>query len=136
LAETPLHQEKAREFQAGTQGAFSDVKSKKPGVPALRYDNPNPLGLNYIKLDAFPFEIGSDGSRVLLIDAKTKLATFNEGAKRDVLETLRRLKMALEQNPEFTAVYEVPSEAEAQEARAFFRDQDFDHVVQVRAREP
>ena len=97
VTETPRGSEAAKDLQAGTSGAFSDLATQKPAVPALRFDNPNEKGVNYVKFDGI--EKAPDGSTVLLIDAKTKMATFNDGAVRDTVASLERVKGALEQNP-------------------------------------
>ncbi|MDT3723276.1 hypothetical protein, partial [Pseudomonas oryzihabitans] len=68
----------------------------------MRYDNPNSNGINFIKFDGV--EAGADGSSLLLIDAKTKLAIWSSSTQSSVLETLNRVRAALQQNPEYKVV--------------------------------
>ncbi|MDY0745366.1 hemagglutinin repeat-containing protein [Paucibacter sp. R3-3] len=124
--------EVAQDFQAGTTGAFSDLATGKNAVPALRYDNSNLNGVNYVKFDGA--EAGADGSTVLLIDAKTKMAIFNNGASRDTLVSLNRVKAAVEQNPGYTVMYEFPNQAAADAAATFIRDNGFAKFVKTRVR--
>jgi filamentous hemagglutinin len=96
----------AADFEAGTSGAFSDVVTRNRVVPALRFDNTNPAGHNFVKFDGFE-------GNTLLIDAKTRLLTF-ESQGRVIIpqaEDLRRMNEALRQNPEFRGVIEFPDEA-------------------------
>ncbi|WP_256585119.1 MULTISPECIES: hemagglutinin repeat-containing protein [unclassified Pseudomonas] len=44
VAEGPKGKPAAQDFQAGTNGAFTDLATGKGGVPALRYTNPNEKG--------------------------------------------------------------------------------------------
>jgi hypothetical protein len=134
VAEKPRGPAAAQEFQAGTSGAFSDIATRKLGSPALRYDNPNPRGVNYVKFDAPSVEPGPRGLTLLLIDAKTKPAIFNEGSQRDTIATLRRVKMALQQNPGFKVVYEYPTQELADRAKDFIKLKGFGDVITTRAR--
>ena len=132
VTETPRGSEAAKDLQAGTSGAFSDLANQKPAVPALRFDNPKEKGVNYVKFDGI--EKAPDGSTVLLIDAKTKIATFNDGAVRDTVASLERVKGALEQNPGFKVVYEFPNQKAADSAKQFLRDVKMTDVIGVRVR--
>ncbi len=132
VTETPRGSEAAKDLQAGTTGAFSDLATQKPAVPALRFDNPNEKGANYVKFDGI--EKAPDGSTVLLIDAKTKMATFNDGAVRDTVASLERVKGALDQNPGFKVVYEFPNQDAADAAKQFLLNNGMDNVIRVRVR--
>lgn len=132
VQETPVGGQAAQDFQAGTSGAFSDAASQKSAVPALRYDNPNTNGYNYVKFDGI--EQGADGSQVLLIDAKTKLAIWSDSTRQSVSDTLLRVDAALKQNPGYQVVYEFPNERVAQQARQFIRDSPYANTVTVRVR--
>jgi len=133
VQETPRGLQAAKDFQAGTTGGFYEVASKKPAVPALRYDNPNASGVNFVKFDGI--EAGADGTSVLLIDAKTKLAIWNDSTQAAVNETLARVAAELKQNPGYKVVYEFPNEAVAAQARAYIKRQEYSNVVSVRVRQ-
>ncbi|MGF2040641.1 MAG: hypothetical protein RMZ43_036030 [Nostoc sp. CmiVER01] len=111
---------------------MSDIATRKGVVPALRYDNGNPKGRNYIRFDGI--EKGADGSSTLLIDAKKQLPLWSEGAKRDLLDSLDRVKTAVEQNPGYKVMYEFPNEKAAQAAKEFLTVNKLDKVVSVRVR--
>ncbi|MCD0244373.1 hypothetical protein JWH11_00840 [Xanthomonas melonis] len=132
VLESPKGKQNAQDFQAGTTGAFSDVESGKLGVPALRYTNPNDKGVNFVKFDGV--EKGPDGNSILLIDAKTKLAIWNESTQSSVLDTMRRVKSALQQNPGYKVVYEFPNAKVEAQARKFIRDSGYNDFVSTRVR--
>ncbi|WP_434991194.1 hypothetical protein, partial [Xanthomonas melonis] len=132
VLEGPKGKQNAQDFQAGTAGAFSDVESGKLGVPALRYTNPNEKGVNFVKFDGL--EKGPNGDSILLIDAKTKLAIWNESTQSSVLDTMRRVKSALQQNPGYKVVYEFPSAKAEAQARKFIRDSGYNDFVSTRVR--
>ncbi|MGF1911901.1 hypothetical protein L4C38_21070 [Vibrio kasasachensis] len=93
------------QFESGTKGAFSDISSKRKAVPAIRFDNPNPRGNNFVKFDG----IEDDGTT--LIDRKTALTTFDKQ-----LQSLQRVSNALKQNPGFKGVFEFPNQKAADKA--------------------
>lgn len=130
VLEKPRGHQAAQDFQSGTSGAFSDVASQKSGVPALRYDNPG--GVNYIKFDGV--EQAVDGTKVLLIDAKTKLAIWSPATQEEVRKTLRRVESALKQNPGYKVVYEFPNARVEAAAKQFIKDNELSHVVLTRVR--
>lgn len=132
IQETPRGNQAAQDFQAGTTGAFSDVASQKPGVPALRYDNPNANGVNYIKFDGV--EKAVDGTNVLLIDAKTKLAIWSPATQKEVMRTLERIESALKQNPGYKVVYEFPNAGVEAAANRFIARQGMSDLVATRVR--
>ncbi|WP_160165266.1 hypothetical protein [Xanthomonas phaseoli] len=132
VLEGPKGKQNAQDFQAGTAGAFSDVESGKLGVPALRYTNPNEKGLNFIKFDGI--EKGSGGESILLIDAKRKLAIWNDSAQNSVIDTLQRVKSAVQQNPGYKVVYEFPNAQVEMEARAFIKERGYNDIVSTRVR--
>jgi filamentous hemagglutinin len=129
---TSAAQKAAQEFQAGTSGSFSDLVTGKQVVPALRYDNPNAGGLDFIKFDGI--ETAADGSTVLLIDAKTKLAIWSRTTQNTVLETLKRVEAAVAQNPGYKVVYEFPNAKAMAEAQTFIKQSQYRDVVTVRVR--
>ncbi|MCL1622085.1 hemagglutinin repeat-containing protein [Ralstonia pseudosolanacearum] len=133
VTETPRGGTAAQEFQAGTPGAFSDLATGKPAVPALRYDNPNTNGVNFVKFDGI--EKAADGTNVLLIDAKTKLATWSSSTQASVVDTLKRVEAALAQNPGYKVVYEFPNDKVARQAAEFIRNTPYPNVVSIRVRQ-
>lgn len=134
VAEGPRGKPAAQEFQAGTSGAFTDLATGKSGVPALRYNNPNDKGVNFVKFDGV--ERGADGSSVLLIDAKTKLAIWSPSTQKSVMDTLQRVKSAVDQNPGYKVVYEFPNVKVEAQAKAFIRANGFGEIVSTRTRTP
>ena len=122
----------AAAYPAGTAGAVSDIATGKQIVPALRYNNPNPRGMDFVKFDGY--EVLPNGQTMLLIDAKMRLPVWSESTRSKSLETLRRVKTALDQNPGFRVMYEFPSEASRQEALQFIRDNGFSEVIKTRVR--
>ncbi|MBR8656524.1 hemagglutinin repeat-containing protein, partial [Achromobacter sp. Marseille-Q0513] len=134
VAESPKGNQAAQNFQAGTSGAYTDLATGKLAVPALRYNNPKLDGINFVKFDGI--EKAADGSAVLLIDAKTKLAIWNQAAQESVLSTLRRVRTAVEQNPGYKVIYEFPNAKVEAQANKFIRDNDFDKIITTRVRAP
>jgi filamentous hemagglutinin len=134
VTETPRGQQAAQDFQAGTSGAFSDLSIRKPAVPALRYDNPNTGGVNFVKFDGI--EANPGGGTTFLIDAKTKLAIWSPSTQESVVNTLERVGAALAQNPGFTVIYEFPNAAVADAASKFLRTTKYADTVTVRVRNP
>ena len=134
VAEGPKGKAAAQDFQAGTNGAFSDLATGKGAVPALRYTNSNEKGVNFVKFDGI--EPQADGSSSMLIDAKTKLAIWSPATQKSVLETLGRVKSAIQQNPGYKVVYEFPNEKVAFQAREFIKVNGFDDIVTTRVRNP
>ena len=122
----------AAAYQAGTAGAVSDIATGKQIAPALRYNNPNPRGMDFVKFDGY--EVLPNGQTMLLIDAKMRLPVWSESTRSKSLETLRRVKTALDQNPGFRVMYEFPSETSRQEALQFIRDNGFSEVIKTRVR--
>ncbi len=133
VLEGPKGNQAAQAFQAGTSGAFSDVKSRKGAVPALRYDNSSKNGVHHVKFDGI--EKAADGTNILLIDAKTKLPIWNESTKNDVVKSFRRIESALYQNPGYKVMYEFPDEKSAAKAAEFIEQQGFEDVINVRVRQ-
>ncbi|WP_141749482.1 hypothetical protein [Duganella phyllosphaerae] len=134
VEEGPKGKPAAQDFQAGTNSEFSDLATGKGAVPALRYTNSNEKGLNFVKFDGI--EAGADGSSVMQIDAKTKLAIWSPSAEESVLKTLRCLKSSIEQNPGNKVVYDFPSEKVALQAREFIEVNGFDDIVTTKVRNP
>jgi hypothetical protein len=126
--------ERARTHQSGGEGAFSDLESKKYADPALRYDNPNPRGYNYIRFDSAYVPEGQNYT--VLVDSKTKLAIWSKETQKKTVATLERAKRAVQQNPGYRLMYEFDTEEAAEEARIFIRDNKFSAYVQVGVRKP
>jgi hypothetical protein len=126
--------ERARALQSGGEGAFSDLESKKYADPALRYDNPNPRGYNYIRFDSAYVPQGQNYT--VLVDSKTKLAIWSKETQKKTVATLERAKRAVQQNPGYRLMYEFDTEEAAEEARIFIRDNKFSAYVQVGVRKP
>jgi hypothetical protein len=87
----------AQAYEDAATGAASDVLTKKRIVPTLNYDNPG--GRNLVKFDGF------DVVNKELIDRKWNITTFPKALKQ-----LQRMSRALQQNPGFSGVIEVPNE--------------------------
>ena len=85
-----------------------------------------------VKFDGY--EVLPDGQTMLMIDSKVRLPLWSESTRSKSLETLRRVKTALDQNPGFRAMYEFSSEASRQEALQFIRDNGFSEVMKTRVR--
>ena len=98
LVENSSKSSAASVFEDGTIGAASSIAAKRKVVPGLRFDNPNPRGRNVVRFD------GIDGTT--LIDRKLNVTT-----KSKQINDLKRMSEALRQNPEYTAVLEVPNAA-------------------------
>ena len=122
----------AAAYQAGTAGAVSDIATSKQIVPALRYNNPNPRGMDFVKFDGY--EVLPDGQTMLMIDSKVRLPLWSEATQGKMIETMQRVKEALDQNPGFRVVYEFPDEASRREASRFIQQQGFDKVIGTRVR--
>lgn len=103
-------------------------------MPALRYTNPNDKGVNFVKFDGI--EATVDGSSIMLIDAKTKLAIWSPSTQKSVMDTLQRVKAAVDQNPGYKVVYEFPNQKVEAQAKAFIRSNSFDKIVSTRTRAP
>ena len=123
----------AAAYPAGTAGAVSDIATGKQIVPALRYNNPNPRGMDFVKFDGY--EVLPNGQTMLLIDAKMRLPLWSEGGRAKIVETLQRVQAALNQNPGFRVVYEFPDEASKLEAIDFINKAGFSKDIQIRVRE-
>ncbi|MBJ9977594.1 hypothetical protein IAE35_18100 [Pseudomonas sp. S75] len=86
-------------------------------MPAPRYTNPNEKGVNFVKFDGI--ETAAEGSSVMLIDAKTKLAMWRPSTQKSVLDTLQRVKAAVDQSSGCKVVYEFPNQKVKAQAKAF-----------------
>ena len=93
------------QFDAGTPGAFSETLTNKRAVPALRFDNPNPRGHNFVKFDGIEIDTNT------IIDRKMSLTT-----RPKQLNSLQRASAALEHNPNFNGVFEFPTQKAANTA--------------------
>ncbi|VAW45014.1 hypothetical protein MNBD_GAMMA03-220, partial [hydrothermal vent metagenome] len=106
------------QFDAGTTGAFSETITQKRAVPALRFDNPNPRGNNFVKFDG----IELNTNRV--IDRKTNLTTRSKQ-----LQSLQRASGALKRNPNFNGVFEFPNQKAADKAINILRQQNITNII-------
>ncbi len=126
--------ERAKAHQSGGEGAFSDIGSRKFAEPALRFDNSNPRGVNYIKFDSA--YVAEGNSYTMLVDSKTKLAIWSDKTKRKTLGTFERVKQAIDQNSGYKVMYEFDSEAAAEAASDFIHDNNFSMYISVGVRKP
>ena len=104
----PAGKPKAQEFQWGTAGSMMQQTPDGPKniIPALRYDNPNSRGMNFIKFDGIEVRDGT----TYLIDAKRNVPYWNKSAMKNLGKTFRRINEAKNQNPEIKVIYEFPKE--------------------------
>jgi hypothetical protein len=126
--------DRAKAHQSGGTGAFSDVKSKKYADPAIRFDNPNPRGRNFVRFDNAYVPEGEDYT--LLVDRKTKLAIWSKATQRKTTATLERIKHAALQNPDHKFMYEFDTVEAAEEAQIFIRDNGYAAFVQAGVSNP
>jgi len=98
----------AQEFQWGTTGSMMQQTPDGPKnvIPALRYDNPNSRGMNFIKFDGIEVRDG----KTYLIDAKRNIPHWNKSAMKNLTKTFDRINEAKNQNPEIKVIYEFPKE--------------------------
>ncbi len=80
--------------ESGTPGAFSDLATRQSAIPALRFDNPKPNGVNYVKFDGYEELPG--GEKLLLIDAKRTLPFWNNQAMHEVADTIPSCRCSFE----------------------------------------
>ncbi|WP_338994441.1 hemagglutinin repeat-containing protein [Fusobacterium polymorphum] len=133
IYESPAGKVNAQEFQWGTSGSMmqNTPVGKKNVVPALRYDNPNTEGMNFIKFDGIEVENGV----TCLIDAKRNVPYWNKGGMETVKGTLDRIKVAKSQNPGIRVVYEFPNEKAAGYFRKWINNNNgYDGIVEIRVR--
>ena len=106
IFETPAGKPKAQEFQWGTAGSMMQQTPDGPKniIPALRYDNSNPRGMNFIKFDGIRVENGT----TYLIDAKRNIPYWIPEAMEGYKNTFDRINEAKKQNPEIKIIYEFP----------------------------
>jgi hypothetical protein len=108
-----------RDYQAQTIGADTDPLTGQSNVPALQFDNPNPNGNPYVKWDGF--QQLPDGTTEL-IDAKTAISPFSTAdgpfVPQSTLDQFLNKSAALDQNPGYTGVIEVPTQQAATDAQA------------------
>ena len=108
IFEKPAGKPEAQEFQWGTTGSMMQQTPDGPKnvIPALRYDNPNSRGMNFIKFDGIEVRDGT----TYLIDAKRNVPHWNKSAMKNLEKTFRRINEAKNQNPEIKVIYEFPNE--------------------------
>ena len=104
----PAGKPEAQEFQWGTAGSMMQQTPDGPKniIPALRYDNPNSRGMNFIKFDGIEVRDGT----TYLIDAKRNVPHWNKSAMKNLIKTFDRINEAKNQNPEIKVIYEFPNE--------------------------
>jgi len=132
IYESPAGKPNAQEFQWGTEHSMmqNTPTGKKNIVPALRYDNPNTRGMNFIKFDGIEVENGV----TCLIDSKTNIPYWNKGGMKTVRKTLERISEAKKQNPGIRVIYEFPNETAAGHLRSWINDNGYDGIVEIRVR--
>ena len=108
IFEKPAGKPEAQEFQWGTTGSMMQQTPDGPKnvIPALRYDNPNSRGMNFIKFDGIEVRDG----KTYLIDAKRNIPHWNKSAMKNLTKTFDRINEAKNQNPEIKVIYEFPNE--------------------------
>jgi len=108
MFETPAGKPKAQEFQWGTAGSMMQQTPDGPKniIPALRYDNSNPRGMNFIKFDGIEVRNGT----TYLIDTKRNIPYWIPEAMEGYKNTFDRINEAKNQNPEIKVIYEFPDE--------------------------
>jgi hypothetical protein len=124
----------SRDFEAGTEGAVTDIVTQTRQVPALQFDNPNPKGASFVKFDGFSH---LDDGTIELIDSKTRLVPYSteDGPviTESVADGLRRQSAALVQNPGYTGMLEFPTQAAADEAEGVLEQLNIKNIsVRVR----
>jgi hypothetical protein len=101
--------QEALDYQSSLPGAVTDMATRKPIVPGIRYDNPNLKGKNYILFDELdPYD------STTLVDRKLGIA---RSKKQE--DAFRRWAKALEQNPGIKIRIEVPSQKVLREVKTF-----------------
>ena len=108
MFEKPAGKLEAQEFQWGLIGSMMRQTPSGPKniIPALRYDNSNPRGMNFIKFDRIEVRKGT----TYLIDTKRNVPYWNKSAMKNLEKTFRRINEAKNQNPEIKVIYEFPDE--------------------------
>ena len=108
IFEKPAGKPEAQEFQWGTTGSMMQQTPDGPKnvIPALRYDNSNPKGMNFIKFDGIRVENGT----TYLIDAKRNIPYWIPEAMEGYKNTFERINKAKLQNPGIKIIYEFPKE--------------------------
>ena len=116
MFEKPAGKLEAQEFQWGLTGSMMQQtpSGHKNIIPALRYDNSNPRGMNFIKFDGIEVRNGT----TYLIDTKRNVPYWNKSAMKNLTKTFDRINEAKNQNPEIKVIYEFPKE----EAKTKFTD--------------
>jgi hypothetical protein len=116
-AKTPAGQA-AQDFDAATEGAYSDVATRQRMVPALRHTNRNPRGARHVKFDGHQ---QLDDGRIELIDGKRRIVRYankdGPAVTEKIEDALNRKSEALKQNPGYVGVLELPTKKAAKEAR-------------------
>ena len=116
MFEKPAGKLEAQEFQWGLTGSMMQQTPSGPKniIPALRYDNSNPRGMNFIKFDGIEVRNGT----TYLIDTKRNVPYWIPKAMEGYKNTFERINKAKLQNPEIKVIYEFPNE----EAKTKFID--------------
>lgn len=136
MYEKPVGNFKAQEFQWGTTGSMMqkvDGEARNV-IPALRYDNSNPRGMNFIKFDG----IEVVDNQTYLIDAKRNIPYWNQSAMNNYTGIFDRINRSKLQNPDIKIVYEFPDEKAMTKLTDWLEDypqyQNTIDVIRVRAR--
>jgi hypothetical protein len=120
--EKPAMSPSALDYQSSLPGAVTDMTTRKPIVPGIRYDNPNLRGKNYILFDGLdPYD------STTLVDRKLGIARSPKQK-----ETFLRWAEALEQNPGIKIRIEVPNRKVWREVEKFINNIGVDPKVRER----
>ena len=133
IYESPAGKQAAQEFQWGTEHSMmqNTPAGKKNVVPALRYDNPNTRGMNFIKFDGIEVQNGV----TYLIDAKTDVPYWSKLGMEKIKGTLGRISEAKKQNPGIKVIYEFPNETAAGHLRDWIKNNPkFNGIVEIKVR--
>ncbi|MDY0872749.1 hypothetical protein [Dongia rigui] len=125
--------EAAKEFMKTHPDVIYDAENDMFHVPAICYDNPNPNGYPFIKLDAA--SVFGENIELVLTDVKTKMAIWNQETQNKARVTLGRLQSALRQNPGIKVHYQFKTREAAEAAQNFLEANDFADIVVVTVRE-
>ncbi len=123
----------AKEFMKTHPDVIYDAERDVFHVPAIYYDNPNSNGYPFIKLDAA--SVFGDNTGLVLTDVKTKMAIWSKETQRKARDTLNRLRIAAEQNPDLKLHYQFESAKAAEAAQSFIDANGFGSLVFVTVRE-
>lgn len=120
----------AYQYQAQAPNSTTDpATGASPATPALRYDNPNPNGVPYVKWDGY--QVLPDGTTEL-IDRKARIVPYSDDSGPVITQSVRvgllNQSAALAQNPGYAGVIEVPTPQAEAEARNVLRMLNIENI--------